>query len=76
MFLCLLSCLMPRPGLADIDPAEYELKTSVRSEKQCKRLHAEFAREQQQEAERQRHQDELEAPRQAAAKDWQSGVKE
>lgn len=68
MFLCLLSCLTPRPGLADIDPAEYELKTSVRSESERKRLQAEFAREQQQEAERQRQDDEREARRQAAEK--------
>ncbi len=68
MFMCLLICLTPRSGLADIDPAEYELKTSVRSEEQRKQLQAEFAREQQQEAERQRQEDEREARRQAAAK--------
>lgn len=67
-FLCLLICLTPRPGMADIDPAEYELKTSVRSEKERQRLQAEFAREQQQEAERQRQEDEREARRLAAEK--------
>lgn len=64
--LCFACGLMPGIGLADIDPAEYELKSSVRSEKQRKRLQAEFAREQQQEAERQRQEDEREARRQAA----------
>lgn len=66
--MCFACGLMPGISLADIDPAEYELKTSVRSEKQRKRLQAEFAREQQQEAERQRQQDEREARRQAAEK--------
>lgn len=66
--LCFVCGLMPGIGLADIDPAEYELKTSVRSEKERKRLQAEFAREQQQEAEIQRQDDERETRRQAAEK--------
>lgn len=66
--LCFACGLMPGIGLADIDPSEYELKTSVRSEKERKRLQAEFARDQQQQAERQRQEDEREARRQAAEK--------
>lgn len=43
MLFCLLTFLASRPGLADVDPADYELKTSVRSEKERKRLEAAFA---------------------------------
>ena len=66
MLLCLLSCLAPRPGLADIDPAEYELKTAVRSEKERKRLEAEFEVDRKKAVERQRQEDEREASRRAA----------
>ncbi|MDP2823415.1 MAG: hypothetical protein Q8O52_12165 [Sulfuritalea sp.] len=68
MFLCLLTCLTPRPGLADIDPAEYELKTSVRSEKQRKRLEAGFAADRAREAELQSQEEEREGRRLAAEK--------
>lgn len=68
MFFCLLTCLAPRPGFADIDPADYELKTSVRTEKQRKRLEAGFAADQARETELQRQEGEREASRLAAEK--------
>lgn len=64
----LLACLVPRPGHADIDPSEYELKTSVRSEKERKRLEAGFAADRAREAELQKLEDDREARRLAAAK--------
>lgn len=68
MFLCLLTCLAARAGLADVDPADYELKTSVRSEQERKRLEAAFAADRAREAELQRQEEEREAARLAAEK--------
>ncbi len=68
MLLSLLTCLTPRAGLADIDPADYELKTSVRSEKERKRLEAAFAVDRAREAELQRQEEDREASRLAAEK--------
>ena len=68
MLLSLLTCLVPRAGLADVDPADYELKTSVRSEKERKRLEAAFAVDRAREAELQRQEAEREAARLAAEK--------
>ena len=68
MFLFVLPCLAPRAGLADVDPAEYELKTSVRSEKERKRLEAAFAVDRAREAELQKQEEEREAARLAAEK--------
>jgi hypothetical protein len=68
IFLSLLIFLTPRAGLADVDPADYELKTSVRSEKERKRLEAAFAVDRAREAELQRQEAEREAARLAAEK--------
>lgn len=68
MLLSLLTCLTPRAGLADVDPADYELKTSVRSEKERKRLEAAFAVDRAREAELQKQEEEREAGRLAAEK--------
>jgi hypothetical protein len=68
MLLCLLTCLAPRAGLADVDPADYELKTSVRSEKERKRFEAAFAADRAREAELRRQEEEREAARLAAEK--------
>jgi hypothetical protein len=68
MLLSLLTCLIPRAGLADVDPADYELKTSVRSDKERKRLEAAFAVDRAREAELQRQEAEREAGRLAAEK--------
>jgi hypothetical protein len=68
MLLSLLTCLTPRAGLADVDPADYELKTSVRSEKERKRLEAAFAVDRAREAELQKQEEEREAARLAAEK--------
>ncbi len=54
MLLCLLTSLAPRPGLADVDPADYELKTAVHSEKERKKLEAVFAADRARAAELQR----------------------
>lgn len=66
MLLSLLTFLAPRAGLADVDPADYELKTSVRSEKERKRLEAGFAADRAREVELQRQEEEREARRLAA----------
>lgn len=68
MLLSLLNFLAPRVGLADVDPADYELKTSVRSEKERKRLEAAFAVDRAREAELQKQEEEREAARLAAEK--------
>jgi len=68
MVLSLLTCLAPRAGYADIDPADYELKTSVRSEEERKRLEAAFAVDRAREAELQRQEAEREVARLAAEK--------
>lgn len=68
MLLFLLTCLVPRVGYADVDPADYELKTSVRSEKERKRLDAAFAVDRAREAELQRQEEEREAIRLAEEK--------
>jgi hypothetical protein len=68
MLLSLLTCLTPRAGLADVDPADYELKTAVRSEKERKRLEAAFAVDRAREAELQKQEEEREAARLAAEK--------
>ncbi len=66
MLLGLLGWLLSQPAVADIDPAEYELKTSVRSEQERKRLQAEFEVDKQREADRQRMEEEGETRRRAA----------
>ncbi|MBI4936670.1 MAG: hypothetical protein HY846_00345 [Nitrosomonadales bacterium] len=68
MLLCLTGWLAPQLGLADIDPAEYGLKSSVRSEKERQRLQAEFHTDKKREAELQRQEEEIEARRLAAEK--------
>lgn len=68
MLLCLVACLAPRAGLADVDPADYELKTAVRSEKERKRLDAAFALDRAREAELQKQEEERAASRLAAEK--------
>lgn len=68
MLIFLLACLSPRSGYADVDPADYELKTAVRSEKERKRLEAGFAIDRAREAELQRQEASREATRLAAEK--------
>jgi hypothetical protein len=68
MLLSLLTCLVPQEALADVDPADYELKTAVRSEKERKRFEAAFAVDRAREAERQRQEEEREVSRLAAEK--------
>lgn len=68
MLLCLPVWLVAQPSLADIDPAEYELKSSVRSEKVRQRLQAEFDADRKREAGRQKQEEEVEARRLAAEK--------
>lgn len=68
ILFCLLVWLAIRPGLADIDPSDYELKTSVRSEKEREQLKAEFEADKKREAALQREEDEKEANRLAAEK--------
>lgn len=63
MLLCLMGGWMAQPGFADIDPAEYALKNSVRSVKEHKRLEAEFAAARKREGELQRQEEEREARR-------------
>lgn len=64
----LLGWLVAQPALADIDPAEYQLKSSVRSEKESQRLHAEFEADKQRRAKLQRTEDESAAHKQAQEK--------
>lgn len=66
MLLSLLTCLTPRTGLADVDPADYELKTSVRSEKERKRFEAAFATDRAREAELRSQEEAREVTRRAA----------
>lgn len=68
MLLSLLTCLTPRTGLADVDPADYALKTAVRSEKERKRLAAAFAVDRAREVELHRQDQECEQRRLAAEK--------
>lgn len=63
MLLFLLTCMAPRAGLADIDQAEYELKASVRSEKERKRLEAGFEADREKAAELQRQEEAREQAR-------------
>ena len=67
MLLYLLGWMV-QPGFADIDPAEYQLKSSVRSEKESQRLQAEFEADKQRQAQLQRLDEESAAQRQAAEK--------
>ena len=66
MLLCLLACLAPRQAPADIDPAEYEVKTAVRSAKERKQMEVDFQVDKQREAELQRQEDARETLRLAA----------
>ncbi len=68
MLLCLLGWLAVQPVLADIDPADYALKSAVRSEEEHKRLQAEFDADKKREADLQRQEAEIEARRLAAEK--------
>ncbi|MBI5659728.1 MAG: hypothetical protein HZC43_09345 [Nitrosomonadales bacterium] len=68
MLLYLLGWLEAQPVLADIDPADYALKSSVRSEKERQRLQAEFDADKKREAELQKQEEEIEARRLAAEK--------
>lgn len=68
MIFCLLGWLATQPAFADIDPSDYELKTSVRSEQERERLKAEFEADKKREAELQRQEEEREANRLAAEK--------
>lgn len=68
MLVYLLGWLMSQPAYADIDPAEYQLKSSVRSEKERQRLQAEFEADRQKEAALQRREEEAAAQQQAAEK--------
>lgn len=69
MLLFLPGWLLAQPAaFADIDPAEYALKSSIRSEKERRQLAAEFAADKKREAELQRQQEEIEAQRLAAEK--------
>lgn len=56
------------PAMADIDPAEYQLPSSVRTDKERKRLEAEFSSDKLKEAELQRQEEAQAAQRQAADK--------
>ena len=51
MLLYLLGRLVTQPGLAEFDAADYELKSSVRSEKERRRLEAEFEADREKEVE-------------------------
>lgn len=64
----LLGGLVAHPALADIDPAEYQLNSSVRSEKESQRLQAEFEADKQRQAQLQRREEENAARRQTAEK--------
>jgi hypothetical protein len=66
--VCMLACLAPLCGHADIDDREYEFKKSVRSAAERKRLEIEFRAAQQAEAELARQEAAQEARRLAAAK--------
>ncbi len=66
--LCLLFCIYARPAMADIDPAEYQLPSSVRTEQERKRLEAEFSTDKLKEAQLQRLEEVQAAQKQAADK--------
>lgn len=66
MLLSLLGWLVARPVLADIDPTEYQLKSSVRSEGARQRLQAEFEADKQREAQLQMRDSESTARRREA----------
>jgi hypothetical protein len=68
ILFCMLDWLANQPVLADIDPSDYELKTSVRSEKERERLKAEFEADKKREAETQRQEEERKASRLASEK--------
>lgn len=63
-----LGWLVAQPALVDIDPAEYQLKSAVRSEKESQRLQAEFEADKQRWTELQRREDESVAQKQAQEK--------
>ena len=66
--VCMLACLAPLGGHADIDDREYEFKQSVRSAAERKRLEVEFQAARQAEAELARQEAAQEARRLAAEK--------
>ena len=68
MLLYLLGWMVVQPGFADIDPAEYQLKSSVRSEIERQQLQAEFEADKQRQVQLQRQEEESAAQRQAAEK--------
>lgn len=63
-----LAWLLSQPAVADIDPSEYELKTSVRSEQEGKRLQADFEADRKKEAALQRLEETSAAQKLAAEK--------
>lgn len=68
MLLYLLGWLVAQPGFADIDPADYAVKSSVSSEQERQRLQAEFKADKKREAEQQKQEAENEARRLAVEK--------
>lgn len=66
--LCVLVWLSATPAMADIDPAEYQLQSSVRTDQERKRLEANFALDKIKEAELQKQEEAQAAQRQAANK--------
>jgi hypothetical protein len=64
--LCCGACLAAMPALADIDPSEYEVRSSVRSEKERRRLESDFESDRRKEGELQK-QAEAEAVQKLAA---------
>ena len=68
LLLHVLGWLVAQPVLADIDPAEYQLKSSVSSAKERQQLQAEFEADKQREAQLQMLDLERAAQRQAAAR--------
>ena len=66
--LCMTVWLAGQPATADIDPAEYQLQSSVRNDQERKRLQAEFEVDRQKEAALQRRDEEATAQQQAADK--------
>lgn len=68
VLLCVLGGLVPLQARADIDPAEYQLKSSVRSAKDSQELQAEFEADRQKEAARRKLEEESAARHLAAEK--------
>jgi hypothetical protein len=66
--LYVLVWVSARPAVADIDPAEYQLQSSVRTDQERKRLEANFALDKIKEAELQKQEEAQAAQRQAADK--------